>query len=288
MGGLADAFDPLIPGSGSDPFAEFIPGGPSDPFFGGAAAEDARTAAALQTQAALEAEQRLRGDLAPFRELGVEAIGQFGDPFQLDRDPGRVLNNPLFQALSQQQNQQLINQQAALGRGGSGETSDLLTQNLLRLGQDFQQQDFQTQLAENSQRFNQIFNQANLGQASAAQAALQGADLSTQAANAGAAGIIGASNARAQGSQNALALGGGLLSFFGGAGGAAAFSDIRLKDNIEYAETINGIDMYTWDWSEDAKDLVGDQEEYGPIAQILQETHPERVLVHESGYLQVA
>lgn len=254
------------------------PGGENDPFFGGAAAHAAGEASAAQMAAAAAAEKRLRSDLSPFRKVGLDAIGQFGDPFQLDRDPGRVINNPLFQALSSQQNQDIINQQAALGRGGSGGTNDLLTQNVLRLGNQFQQQDFQTQLAENSQRFNQLFNQANLGQASAAQAALQGADLTTQAANAGAAGTIGAANAQAQGGQNALTLGAGLLS---------AFSDIRLKDNVKYAETIDGTDMYTWEWTDDAKKLVGDQEEYGPIAQILQESHPHLVSMHESGYLQV-
>ncbi|MBL4891455.1 MAG: tail fiber domain-containing protein [Rhizobiaceae bacterium] len=271
--GFSSGFDSLMNPGG------FSPGGENDPFFGGAAGAAAEEAAEIQAAAALAAEQRLRGDLAPFRDVGLEAIGQFGDPFQLDRDPNRVLNNPLFQALSQQQNQQLINQQGALGRGGSGETNDLLTQNVLRLGSQFQQQDFQTQLAENQQRFGQIFNQANLGQASAAQAALQGADLSTQAANAGAAGIIGASNAQAQGGQNALSLGAGILG--------AVFSDIRLKDNIQYAETIDGTDLYTWEWTEEAKELVGDQEEFGPIAQILQETQPHLVSMHESGYLQV-
>lgn len=257
----------------------FNPGSEKDPFFGGAQAAKAEKAAALQAEAAKKAETRLRTDLSPFRDVGLEAIGEFDAPFQLDRDPGRVIDNPLFQALSKQQSQQLINQQAALGRGGSGETNDLLTQNVLRLGSQFQQQDFQNQLAESETRFNQTFNRANLGQASAAQAALQGADLSTSAANASAAGLIASGNAQAQGGQNALAVGAGLLSFF---------SDIRLKENIEYVETVDGVDLYSWDWTEEAKELVGDQDNFGPIAQILQETETERVSVHESGFLQVA
>ena len=259
---------------------EYGVGGSKDPVFGGAQATAAEEAARLQSEGALGAEARLRADLDPFKQVGLDAIEQFGDPFRLDRDPGRVLNNPLFQALSQQQNQQLINQQGALGRGGSGETNDLLQQNVLKLGNQFQQQDFQTQLQENQQQFGQIFNRANLGQASAAQAALTGADLSTSAATARSAGVIGAANAKADGVSNAIGIGGGLLQLFG-------FSDIRLKENIAYAETVNGIDLYTWNWNEKGKELAGDQAEYGPIAQILKESHPELVSAHESGYLKV-
>ena len=65
-------------------------------------------------------------------------------------------------------------------------------------------------------------------------------------------------------------------------------SDVRLKDNIEYVETVNGIDIYKWDWTDEAKEIVGDQGTVGPIAQILEKTHPHLVSQHESGFKQVA
>ena len=213
---------------------------------------------------------------APFRELGLTASEQLGGAQfgGFDRDPGRVLNNPLFQALSEQQNQQLINQQGALGRGGSGETNDLLTQNVLRLGSQFQQQDFQNQLAENQQQFGQLFDQTRLGANAASQQATSGQNIIQGIGNAQAAGIVGDANART----NLIGQGAGI---------AAMFSDVRLKDNIQYSHTDNGINIYTWDWTDDSLSLVGDQVTIGPLAQEVKETHPEAVTIDSSGFYKV-
>lgn len=74
-----------------------------------------------------------------------------------------------------------------------------------------------------------------------------------------------------------------------GAGQAAgsiwtAFSDVRLKENIKFVEKKGEHNYYTWDWKEEAKDLVGNQSTYGVIAQEAMEKAPESVSKHSSGF----
>ena len=252
--------------------------------------------------------------IGPFRDIGIAAGEQLaGAQFQpgfegFNRDPSRILNNPLFQALAKQQEQRLINQQGALGRGGSGETNDLLTQNLMLLGQDFQQQDianqqteFQNRLSENQLRFGQLFDQTRLGANAASQQATSGQNIIQGMGNAQAAGLIGRQNNISGFFDNAIAVGGMLLGGAGGAGAGAggipaglgsgggamsSFSDVRLKDNIRYEETIDGFDFYSWSWNDEAKELVGDQVPYGVLAQDIRESVPYAV-TSSDGYLQV-
>lgn len=272
-------------------------------------------AAAAQAAAGERALEFGAEQVAPFTGLGTrgaEALeGEFipagGQPtFEgFNTDPGRVINNPLFQALASDQEQRLINQQAALGLGGSGGTRSDLNRNLLLLGNQFQQQDignqqqeFQNRLSLNQNRFNQLFNVTGLGANAATQNATQGAGIIQGIGNAQSAGIIGRQNAisgllgQAGGAVSGGVLGGaGALGGGIGAGGGALlglFSDIRLKDNIEFVETIDGINMYQWDWTEKGEELAGDQPEYGPIAQELRETHPHLVRMDESGYLMIS
>lgn len=244
--------------------------------------EAARRAAGTQAAAGTEALRFGAEQVGPFRDIGVAAAERLpGAEFAgLNRDPRRVTENPLFQALAKQQEQRLVNQQAALGRGASGETGDLLTQNVLRLGSQFQQQDFANQLAENQLRFGQLFGQTRLGANVAAGQATSGQGIIQGIGNVQAAGQVAGANAEAQANQQLLQL--------ASAGAGAVFSDVRLKENPEYVETVNGIDMFKWQWTEDAKELVGDQPEYGPIAQLLRETNPEMVTTDESGFLKVA
>lgn len=306
--------------------------------------------------------------------------------FTADTDPNRVLNNPFFQALQEQQSQGLINQQAALGRGGSGETNDLLTQNLLLLGNEFQQQDiaqqerefglnqslqqqdflnrlglgetifgqqlsaneqdlqrqlsqfgidlsanelqrlvqqqqfgldlgasqagndalisqfqldrgvqqsdFDNQLLLNQAKFNQLFDAARLGQSSAAQTGTTGASILQNIGNAQSAGAIanaGVSNPLADmilsGGLGAAAGSAGLLGSTVGAGGGAILgllSDVSLKDNIEYVETVDGVDYFSWDWNEEI-----DQPTYGVLAQDIMVRQPEAVYVGDDGYYRV-
>ena len=250
--------------------------------------------------------------VAPFRDLGIEGA-ELLSPFLageqpsfggFQTDPSRVINNPLFQALASDQEQRLIGQQAALGLGGSGGTRSDLNRNLLLLGNQFQQQDignqqqeFQNRLSLNQNRFNQLFDVSRLGANAATQQATSGQGIIQGIGNAQSAGIIGKQNAisgllgQAGGAVSGGVLGGAELLGSGiGAGGGALlglFSDVRLKDNIEFVETVHGVNMYQWDWTEGALSIVGDQPEYGPMAQELRETHPHLVKEHESGYLMI-
>lgn len=69
---------------------------------------------------------------------------------------------------------------------------------------------------------------------------------------------------------------------------APFFSDIKLKTNIKQVGKLNnGIKLYTWNWTEEAKGIVGDQVEYGVIAQEVMEVVPEAVIKGDDGYLRV-
>lgn len=69
-----------------------------------------------------------------------------------------------------------------------------------------------------------------------------------------------------------------------GAGALMAASDIRLKENVEHVEQIDGVNMYTWDWKDPE---LSSPMNYGVIAQEVAETHPEAVFEGEHGYLMV-
>jgi len=232
----------------------------------------------------------LRGDLAPFKEFGVDqGVGQLPGLFsQLQgaiSDPSSaVIDNPFFKALAGQQEQRLLASQAARGKVGSGETGDELQRNLLLLGNQFQQQN----IGNIQGQIQNQFNAATIGQNAAAQtgtAGLQtaqniGGILGNVANIRGAAEVAGA-NATNQGISNILNTGGSIAGMLG-------FSDQRLKENIKFSHIDDGIRMYTWDWTEEAKELVGSQESQGPIAQELMLTRPDLVITDpETGFYKV-
>jgi hypothetical protein len=65
-------------------------------------------------------------------------------------------------------------------------------------------------------------------------------------------------------------------------------SDVSLKTNIEPVGKLpNGINLYTWDWTEKGKELAGDTPTYGVLAQEVQQIIPEAVTRGEHGYLTV-
>jgi hypothetical protein len=84
---------------------------------------------------------------------------------------------------------------------------------------------------------------------------------------------------------------GNLLSGAGSAGqGYAAMypSDIRLKQNIAPAGSEGGVNFYTWDWNEEGKKVAHKgQPTFGVMAQELEVTHPDLVVVGEDGYRRV-
>lgn len=231
---------------------------------GGGQEDAAREAARIQTGKGEEAIARIDEQIGPFRDFGITAGNQLGGavlgqdalqggtPFggfsvepNINMDPNRVLNNPLFKALAQQQEQRLINQRGALGVGGSGGTSDMLQQNILSLGTQFQdrdinqqrqqfqdqlgfeqqgfqntfqteQQNFQNQLAANQTRFGQLFDQTRLGSNAATNQATSGSNIIQGIGNAQSAVPIVGGNVKFQQGQNALK---GASEFLSGIGG---------------------------------------------------------------------
>jgi hypothetical protein len=63
-----------------------------------------------------------------------------------------------------------------------------------------------------------------------------------------------------------------------------AFSDIRMKENIQHlgALTDSGANLYSWDWKPEYRDLVGADKGAGVIAQEIMESSPDAVSVDES------
>ena len=57
--------------------------------------------------------------------------------------------------------------------------------------------------------------------------------------------------------------------------GAMAFSDIRLKENIEYIGTSDGQNWYLWDWNEEASKLGLIGKDQGVMAHEVYESKPE-------------
>ena len=71
-------------------------------------------------------------------------------------------------------------------------------------------------------------------------------------------------------------------------GAAAGFSDKRLKTKIKLVGRLaNGIKLYKWEWTEKGKELVGNQVEFGVIAQDVEKIMPEAVMRGSDGYLRV-
>jgi len=302
MGAVEDAgdflqenvLDPIEDVTGLRPFGSDA----LDSLSGKDAADAAKEAAGIQAASGREAaaiaeaaQFRLEEGLQPFTQFGVDqGIGQLPGLFEQQQaaisDPtSGVLNNPFFQALAQQQEQRLLNVQGSRGKGFSGGTRDALIRQQLLLGNQFSQQN----IGNIQGQIQNQFNAANIGQSSAAQVGVSGLNTAGNiggilgnVANAQAAGVIGQQQAGAQGVNNIIGLGTGL--------GKLAFSDQRLKTNIEFSHIHpnNGVNIYTWDWTEEAKAIVGDQDETGPIAQELRLTRPDLVITDpETGFLKV-
>jgi len=198
---------------------------------------EARRAGDRSAAAGKAAIARGEAAAAPFAALGNEAapmLSQFLQQGQPQAQSAQqVIDNPFFQSLSQDQDQRLLSQRAALGLAGSGGTQDSLTRQQMLLGNQFQQQDLSNQQIAQGNRFNQLFNTTQLGANAAIGQAGSAGNILTNIANAKNAAGIGAANANAAFTGQALqlggavlggALGGGFGATVGGAlgGGAAA------------------------------------------------------------------
>lgn len=205
---------------------------------GNKAAKGAKQAANIQAQAGQQAIDILREDLAPFTGVGAEAAGQLMGNILQPQAAAQitaqdVLSDPFFQAISQSQERGTLAERAALGLAGSGGTQDILQRNLLQLGEGFRQSrqaeatNLQNQALQQQQaRFNQLFNIAGMGQASAAQQAQQTAGITTDIGTAQSTVPLVKAQGQSQLIGNLANLGGLALGanagMFGGGAGAGA------------------------------------------------------------------
>jgi len=97
-------------------------------------------------------------------------------------------------------------------------------------------------------------------------------------------GIQGAAQAQQiaqqQGMQNLLGFGQLGLT------GLAAFCDPRLKENAKKLVVIDGVQIYEWDWNEEAAKLGLTGKGYGPMADEIKKIWPDRV-TERDGYMYV-
>jgi len=76
---------------------------------------------------------------------------------------------------------------------------------------------------------------------------------------------------------------GGIGTILGGILG----SDVRLKTNIDKVATVNGINLYTWDWNEEGQKFSNNNMTFGVLAQEIAEVRPSAVATDSNGYLMV-
>jgi hypothetical protein len=160
-----------------------------------------------------EALAQTRSDLQPFRSAGEHALPGLNALVRGQETQKRfITENPFFDALADDAQKRIFNNQAAKGKVGSGGTAKALQNSLLLLGPQLVQQSI-----DNRFRLAQLGGNAAARQGSATlQTGNSIADLTTQGGNATAAGIIGRSNAIRDGIEGVTS------SFSGGIGSSSS------------------------------------------------------------------
>jgi hypothetical protein len=242
------------------------------------AAEDAAQTQADAGQAAIEEFQRASAEgqaiFDPFQQLGQQGLDQASFLTDSQEQFDFLQNNPLFQMGLDNAN--TVTQQSAASRGrlSAGDTLQQLTNNSLLTAAPLisdQKNSIQNLLNQGLQT---ATNQGNI-------AIGQGTNVANTTTDIGAAlagGQVGAANARSQGAQNILSVGGQI---------AGAFSDPVLKENIELIGNQNGFNIYSWDWNQlahDALNLKGSSA--GVMADEVKLSKPEAVRLKD-GFLHV-
>lgn len=252
-----------------------------DTITGKTAAGAARDAAGIQAQSAVDARNYVEESSQPYRDLGTNNIQ--GLQSLIDNPMGYLQNNPMFDAALNSANVNSGNQAALQGKFNSGGMVNSLFNNYLATGDNM----------INSQ-YNRLLNPVQMGQNAALTTGGQVSDLITGRANAQASGLVGAANARGAGVGNMLGIGSMLFSGGGKDGkgpsaaenmlkiGGLAFSDSRLKEDIvRHGQDRQGNTLYRFNYKgEDVRYL-------GYMAQEIQKTDPDNVVLNDNGYLMV-
>lgn len=162
------------------------------------AASKAAKAQAQSGQAAIDeaiaAREQSRQDLQPFTQFGAGQLTPLAQIISPQGQADYLQNNPIFQASLKNMNEQVLNNAAVRGRLNAGDTRQ-------RFADNFQA----AALPLLAYQSNNLFNAANIGQASAAGQANNALTTSanigntlTGIGNAQAAGLIGRANAQSQ------------------------------------------------------------------------------------------
>lgn len=247
---------------------------------GGDQADAAKEAAQIQADAQREALDYLKETEAIPQQYREDALKQLGSIYGVGGDTSgqqeaidAAKNSPLYNAIlgTQEQGEDaILRNQAATGGLRSGDTQS----NLYGYNQQLQNKAL---LDSYNQQVSGISSLAGLpSNANQIASLTQGIGTTT------AQGITGAAAAEAQGSQqgfsNLLGLAGTGIAAYG------AFSDPRLKKNIKYLRSENGVKFYSWDWNEKAEKFLGLK---GSDEGVLTNEHPDCCIKHESGYMMV-
>jgi hypothetical protein len=203
----------------------------------------AKEAAKMQAQSAADAqagissrEETFRSDLAPYRQAGESALPlltEFNTNPQAQMD--YLQGNPLFQASLNTADRATAARLASQGRIGTGDQSAQLQENYLLAASPLL-----------AQREQQLLNLANIGQSSAAQVGANSqrageaiGEYGTQAANARAAGLIGAQQATANQNAQIIQALPAIFGAFGGGDSTAAGGQqvgmVSQQSNQRYA-----------------------------------------------------
>lgn len=189
-------------------------------------------------------------------------------------------SNQLQANLANQQMAQqaaLQNQQAALEAARMRMSGASQLGNLANLGFGFGQQIGQQQMQQGAMQqsmLQQLINAAKNQYAGFTGSPQQSLQLPLAAL--GGLGNMGQTSSRQPGLFDYLAL------------GATAFSDIRLKQNVQLIGKLGGVQFYTWDWNDEGKRIADPkQPTFGVMADEVAISHPQHVMRGDDGYLRV-
>lgn len=195
-----------------------------------AQARSAGQAMDVQERTRAETIGRLEENLQPFVRAGqgqIEGINSLVTDPIAQRD--FIQNNPFFDALADDSQRRLFNNQAARGKVGSGQTAEALQNSILLLGNDLLSQNIQQRSQIADRGLNAATNDASIFANTGTNSANAISDLFTQQGNARAAGQIGSFNAQRGELNNAINTGLGLAQsgLFGGSeGGSGSISSL--------------------------------------------------------------
>ena len=243
------------------------------------AARAAQGAAATQAGAQREALDYLKSTEELPQQFREGALQQLGGLYGLEGGTGsqqsfidQARQSPLYSAILGTQaasEDAILRNQSMTGGLRSGNTQDALAENAQSLQERALLESYNQQLqgVQGMARIPSNANQIAAGTAGIGQTLAQGQ--------------LGAAQGKAA-AQNM-----GMNQLMGLATTAAmAFSDIRLKENIEYVGYEDGQNWYKWDWNDEALELGLSGSDSGVMAHEVYKSKPEAIGTY-AGYITV-